>query len=130
MLASIRDAMREEWEPRAYIEGLCASLEDALDAIEALNAQVSPARERTPADVIESISLLPIKKGDILVVKLGDKNTGWIPGPEAEQRAIELFSDAMAQAGHAEDITMVFCHYGHELEIIRGATEVRVKEKE
>ena len=50
-------------------------------------------------------------------MKLGDRQTGWIPGPEEERKVHELFQDLLAQLDL--DIPVLTYHYGIELETIQ-----------
>lgn len=46
------------------------------------------------AGPIRELARLNVQPGDVLLVKLGDPATGWIPGPEAEARILELLKAA------------------------------------
>jgi hypothetical protein len=70
----------------------------------------------TFADVVEKLSVEP---GDVLIAKLGDPKTGWIPGPDDEDRFLGLFKQAVADGGFP-DVTCLVYHYGVQFEKLCG----------
>lgn len=111
----------------SVLEGLFKISRALIEEVTELRARdgARKAGGWTPADAIEAINKLELHNGDVLVVRIGDRNCGWIPGVDQEQRTIELFSDALAHEGLADKVTLLVCHYGHELEVIRDAASVR-----
>jgi hypothetical protein len=67
--------------------------------------------------ITTEVEKLQLKNGDALVVKLGDRNVGWIPGPDDQQRAEKLFNALMKEL--KLDVPVLVYHYGVELQTIQ-----------
>jgi hypothetical protein len=98
---------------------LCESIVNALDAtLEAAHEADNHLREliaKSPAFITEIVKL-DVKPGDVLIAKLGDPNTGWIPGPEHEEKLLELFKEATIDLG----ASCFVYHYGVQFEKLSG----------
>lgn len=62
----------------------------------------------------------PKKIKTLLHVKVGVRETGWIPGPKDEKKLLKLITQALKALGLQNDVVALLTHYGVELNIIPG----------
>ena len=90
--------------------------EETWSLLRDLSAAVAYLADVPPA--VESLQRLDVKDGDIVLVRIGDPETGWIPGKEHEDRARELFEQAFKDSG--VKATVIVYHYAVSIETIRA----------
>lgn len=88
-----------------------AALSAVIDALEALRLEY-----KTYVSMV--VQKLELKPGDVVLVKLGDPMTGWIPPPESEVRALELFTAAFKNNNIANEVCAVIWNYGLNVEVL------------
>lgn len=78
-----------------------------------------------PKVLIETVSKLELKDGDILHIKvggdLGDDQPPWIPGPDDLDYAGDLWKQATKNAGI--DVQVVVSHHLMNAEVVRDARQ-------
>lgn len=84
----------------------------------ALLRKISTAVLHLAEQSAQQVQKLDLSPGDTLVVKLGNPQTGWIPGPEHEKAAKETFLRAIKEMGLEGKVSLAVVHYGHFLEVI------------
>lgn len=102
---------------KTHTEATHARANETSVAIEFIERALTIMSDTTKLLVTTEIEKLSLKPGDALIVKLGDRAAGWIPGPEQEDNAKRLFGELMTQM--KLDIPVLVYHYGVELETIQ-----------
>ena len=112
---NLNDHLRQLRESLQKMQG--HSNAEIVDALRDVARILDVFSDQQKLLVTTEIQKLQIKEGDALIVKLGDRATGWIPAPEAEKQAMELFTDLMQSM--KLDVPVLVYHYGVELETIQ-----------
>jgi len=55
---------------------------------------------------------MQLKPGDILIVKLGDPVSGWVPGPDYAEATRVQFEQAIKNQGLEGQVSLLITHYG------------------
>lgn len=114
LLNRTRDVMTQKIADRMHRIGRDSDLEEVVaDLIRALEIVADTQRLLIRTEV-EKLQLGPY---DALIVKLGDRESGWIPGPDQEAYAKQLFDQLAKELGWKGPILVY--HYGVELEVIQ-----------
>lgn len=114
--ARVKEMTSDNFHRIGRDRNLEAMLADTVEVVEALS--------RIHATVLASqIQRLELKDGDALIVKLGDPNTGWIPGAEAEKYVLGLVTELLA-AMKVNAPALVY-HYGIDLSVIKRDVELQ-----
>jgi hypothetical protein len=120
---------------RQRTEGVGAAFTKAGEALDAetwsliqdMAGAIRELQVRPPA--VDSIERIQPEEGDILLVKLGDKNTGWIPSPEHEGTALTLWNKALRERGLEDKVSVLIYHYGMCVETIRKEDRAKAVRK-
>ena len=68
--------------------------------------------------VVHALQKVELKEGDILVVKLGDPSSGWIPSPQDEKRILELMGQVLTERGLENKVSCLVYHYGIDFVVV------------
>ena len=102
---------------KSHREATHARANETSEAIECIERALTIMSDTTKLLVTTEIEKLQLKPGDAHIVKLGDRATGWMPGPEQEDHAKRLFSELIGAM--KLDVPVLVYHYGVELETIQ-----------
>jgi hypothetical protein len=89
--------------------GYDAGVADTLK--EQLNAEV--------VRVISEVALIRPEPGDVVIVKLGDRSTGWIPDPAYEARVRELIEACCVENPRLKEVSFLITHAFTEFSVLR-----------
>ena len=70
------------------------TIDEVFGAFAKANEEIRSLIAKSPV-FVDAIEKLDIKPGDVLIAKLGDPASGWIPGPEHEEHILKLFKEAV-----------------------------------
>jgi small ligand-binding sensory domain FIST len=92
---------------------------------EAIKEVVAAIEQSQSADglfrLVHQVEKLRLEPGDLLLVKMGDPQTGWIPAPENVERLQDLLTEAFDRAGVDAKVSAVLWNYAIETKVIHAA---------
>ena len=67
----------------------------------------------------EDLMRMDLREGSVVIAKLGDPSTGWIPPPEVEKKFMEVWEAAMKERGLTGKVTCIVWSYAIDFQILQ-----------
>lgn len=71
------------------------------------------------SDTVHQVLQLP--PNAIVLVQLGSRETGWVPGPEVEEATRQRWNSALARADR-DDVTVMITSVFEEVTVVEGSS--------